>query len=77
MKIKDIEGSIDELYVEISEDVFKKNSYSGLKTNKVYIRYWWIEGLLWVAENPENARIYPIFINDMPEVLEWKVINRK
>lgn len=43
------------------------------------IMYWqsqWNKGV-WAKKDLRSQQIFPIFVNDLKEVLEWKVVDQK
>ena len=73
MKIKDIKGSLDSIKIKIPDNIFKDNLYGGPKKQEVYLTSFWNKGL-WVKEDLESTKIFPICIDNVQETLEWEVI---
>lgn len=64
MKVKDLKGNLQGTKV---------------KTPKGVIGYWksqWQKGV-WLNENPSEGRMYPQFVDDLKDCLEWEVTEEK
>ena len=48
--------------------------YAGIQAGaEVYIESLWAKGV-WVKKSQGDTRIYPVFVKDLQEVLEWEVV---
>jgi len=77
MKVKDLPENIllKNVIIEMPIDIFKLYKKTGLPTNKViFVSAFSSSTGYFVKTKETNDRIFPIWLRDPKEILEWKVI---